>query len=802
MYDRNQPNHCGLKEEFFEGIKGFIAHAKTLPEFRNEGTIRCPCVKYKCTKLLQPENVKVHIYSKGFRENYYVWTVHGENYCSVGDVRFQNLVSGERSTQMENNVENSRLHEMVSVAFGFYPGVQSQQNVVEPPNDEAKHFYESLESASCPLYKDSMHSELSVVVRLLTIKSYWNIFQVGMNAIIGLMCEVNPSNNLPNNYYKAKKLVSKLGLSSTKIDCCENGCMLHYKDDAALEACKFCGLSRFKEVTNAKGNKVAVKKMHYLPIIPRLKRMYASMSSAPHMRWHHENRRSPGVLCHPLDGEAWKHFDRMFPNFANKPKNVRLGLCVDGFTPFSVSAAPYSCWPVFVTLYNLPPEMCMKSPYLFLTCIVSGPSNPKGLIDVYLQPLIDDLKLLWHEGVETYDISTKQNFRLRASLMWTINDFSAYGMLYGWSTTGKSCPYCMEDTKSFTLRHGGKNTWFDCHRRFLPMDHEFRRNISAFMKNQTDYDEPPPTLSGEEIWERVKYLPKVMESSSARIPGYGIEHNWTKQSIFWELPYWKHNLLRHNLDVMHIEKNFFDNLFNTVMDDKNKTKDNLKARMDLQEYCRRRELELKEVNNRLVKPKASYTYTLDDKQKICDWVRNLKMPDGYASNLSRGTKVHPQYKIVEVKHTKEYQSYDPFVIAQNVKQVYYASYPSTCKNKNEWWVVIKTKTVGKVEVDDSLVVAYQNDISSVQQTVDNELEYELHSEGIYEEVDLLVEQNYGIGTFMANAEEDSGDENEFIEEEEFSDEIETSEEDETDDENVASDDDGMDDGNETSDDDN
>nr|XP_009794319.1 PREDICTED: mitotic apparatus protein p62-like [Nicotiana sylvestris]XP_016440723.1 PREDICTED: mitotic apparatus protein p62-like [Nicotiana tabacum] len=85
---------------------------------------------------------------------------------------------------------------------------------------------------------------------------------------------------------------------------------------------------------------------------------------------------------------------------------------------------------------------------------------------------------------------------------------------------------------------------------------------------------------------------------------------------------------------------------------------------------------------------------------------------------------------------------------------------------------------------------------------DGDQEYEVHSEGIYEEVDLSVEQNYGMGTSMANAEEHSGDENEFIEEEEFSDENETSEEDETDDENVASDDDGMDDGNETSDDDN
>ncbi|XP_019240825.1 PREDICTED: uncharacterized protein LOC109220814 [Nicotiana attenuata] len=521
---------------------------------------------------------------------------------------------------------------MVRDAFVMHPEAQSE------PNEDAKRFYEQLQEASHPLYEGSMHSKLSVAVRLLSIKSDSSISQAGIDSIICLMNELNPNKiDLPKDFYTAKKLVSKLGLSSERIDCCEKGCMLFYKDDAALENCKFCNQPRYKKVINSKSKKVPVKAMHYLPLIPRLKRLYASMSSAPHMKRHYENRRPPGILCHPSDGEAWKHFDRVFPDFASEPRNIRLGLCADGFTPFSVSAAPYSCWPVFVTPYNLPPELCMTSPYLFLTCIVPGPRNPKSLIDVYMQPLIDELKLLWHEGVETYDISTKQNFRLRAALMWTINDFPAYGMLSGWSTVGKlACPTCMEDTKAFTLKHGGKNTWFDCHRRFLPIDHEFRRNTSAFMKNQTDFEEPPSPLSPEEIWNRVRFLPKVTESPmSNKIPGYGVTHNWTKQSIFWELPYWKHNLLRHNLDVMHIEKNFFDNLFNTIMDVNNKTKDNLKARMDLKEYCRRSELYLTYLNNKIQKPKASYTFTLDERREICDWVKNLRMPDGYASNLSR-----------------------------------------------------------------------------------------------------------------------------------------------------------------------
>jgi hypothetical protein len=60
-----------------------------------------------------------------------------------------------------------------------------------------------------------------------------------------------------------------------------------------------------------------------------------------------------------------------------------------------------------------------------------------------------------------------------------------------------------------------------------------------------------------------------------------LEVLWKKKSIFFRLPYWKDNLLRHNLDVMHIEKNVMDNILRTLLDMKDKSKDNLQARQDL-----------------------------------------------------------------------------------------------------------------------------------------------------------------------------------------------------------------------------
>jgi len=66
--------------------------------------------------------------------------------------------------------------------------------------------------------------------------------------------------------------------------------------------------------------------------------------------------------------------------------------------------------------------------------------------------------------VTTYDITRKQNFTMRVAVIWTISDFPAYSILSGWMTAGRlSCPYCVENIKSFRVKHGNKHCWLDCH---------------------------------------------------------------------------------------------------------------------------------------------------------------------------------------------------------------------------------------------------------------------------------------------------------------------------------------------------
>ena len=193
----------------------------------------------------------------------------------------------------------------------------------------------------------------------------------------------------------------------------------------------------------------------------------------------------------------------------------------------------------------------------------------------------------------------------------------------------------MEKSKAFHLRHGRKVNYFDCHRCFLPKNHSYRKDKKSFTKNRAEKGSSPHQLSGEDVFYRVIGLPSAVDDPINTPPHYGRSHKWTKRSIFLDLPYWSSNLIRHNLDVMHIEKNVFDNVFNTVMNVKGKTKDNIKARKDLAIICDRRGLAVDLEETRSVIPKALYCLTKEQRKVICDWLMELRFPDGYASNLGR-----------------------------------------------------------------------------------------------------------------------------------------------------------------------
>ena len=101
----------------------------------------------------------------------------------------------------------------------------------------------------------------------------------------------------------------------------------------------------------------------------------------------------------------------------------------------------------------------------------------------------------------------------------------------------------------------------------------------------------------------------------------------------------------------------------------------------------------------------------------------------------RGTRVDRKYNTVDICMSRRYQMFDPFIMAQHVRQVYYVPYPSTRRDKQGWCVAIKTKPRGRIEADDTQEeVAYQvdemshvnvvNEVEPITRLRDNPITYE------------------------------------------------------------------------------
>jgi len=124
-------------------------------------------------------------------------------------------------------------------------------------------------------------------------------------------------NNALDSYYGIKKLMRSLGLPYQKIDACQDNCMIFWKDNANEEHCQFCKKDRFLPTQRPGKKKDPFRQMFYLPGSDRLKRLYQSENTAKDIKWHAKRTMIDGEICHPSDGEAWKHFNEVYSDFAS-----------------------------------------------------------------------------------------------------------------------------------------------------------------------------------------------------------------------------------------------------------------------------------------------------------------------------------------------------------------------------------------------------------------------------------------------------------------------------------------------------
>ena len=599
-----------LSREYENGVSEFVKFAVAHAE--DPSRMICPCLGCCYGKRVDAVQLTSHLMRHGIDRSYTCWNLHGEK-------SNENVEPGD-STTYASNYSGADTYDC--------DRVEEIAEALEGDLKDCPEMFERLVSdAEKPLYDGcTKFTRLSAVLKLYNLKAGNGWSDKSFTELLALLKDMLPEDNvLPNRTYETKKMLCSIGMSYDKIHACPNDCVLFRNEYASLNECPKCGVSRYK-------NKLSpAKVLWYFPVIPRFRRMFRSETDSRHLTWHADERIIDGKYRHPADSPQWLKIDNDYPEFGEESRNLRLALSTDGMNPHGIQSISHSTWPGIIMIYNLPPWRCMKRKYMMLSMLISGPKQPGNDIDVYLKPLIEDLKILWETGVEVYDGYRKESFNLRAMLFGTINDFPAYGNLSGYSIKGQcACPICEDKTDWKRLEFGQKNVFLG-HRRFLNSNHHYRGWRKAF-NGETEQGRAPPILTGDQIFEKVKDLDTQFGKPFAHTL---VKSGWKKRSVFFELPYWKSLYVRHFLDVMHIEKNVFESVIGTLLNIQGKSKDGLKARKDLIAMGIRTELGPLKKGKRTYLPPAAYTLSRKEKKTLCKFLSEVKVPEGYSSDIRR-----------------------------------------------------------------------------------------------------------------------------------------------------------------------
>ncbi|XP_010484854.1 PREDICTED: uncharacterized protein LOC104763136 [Camelina sativa] len=429
-------------------------------------------------------------------------------------------------------------------------------------------------------------------------------------------------NVLPKSTNELTRFLKVFGFGYEVIHACKNDCILYRKQYENMETCPRCSSSRWEidKQTNTVKDGIPAKVLQYFPIKERFQRMFRSRRIAEELRWHFNIASEDGTMRHPVDSITWAQVNGNWREFVAEPRNLRLGISTDGMKPFTIQNTKYSTWPVFLVNYNMSPVMCMKAENIMLMMLIPGPTAPTNNIDVYLQPLVDELKDLWEE---------------------------ALGSLSGCKVKGKQpCNVCGKDTPHRWLKFNRKYVYLGNRKRLSP-GHPYRRRKRWF-DNTVEKETARRIQTRSEIFEAIKNFKndfsKPLTRDSKRKRAELCEDD--------DLP------VRHNIDVMHVEKNLSDAIL-SIMINRAKSKDGVKARKDLAEMGIRRNLHTQTRGKKIYLPPAAYWFSKDEKIRFCKRLAKFRGPDGYCANIANCVSLDPPV-IIGLK------SHDHHVLMQNL----------------------------------------------------------------------------------------------------------------------------------------
>ncbi|KAL4591304.1 hypothetical protein LXL04_004262 [Taraxacum kok-saghyz] len=301
MYGLNRASNV-----FLNNLKGFLDVAKDHRVRKGVSYIWCPCkLCQNCITFDKWSVIQGHIITEGFMSGYARWSEHGE---LLIDRNTDNVGSNYDDVDDSDDDNRDNLNEMLDDLEDDVPDKDFQQLI----EDNEKPLYEG-----CKKF-----TKLSAVLKLFNLKANNGWSDKSFTETIKAINEMLPEGNeLPVSIYQAKKIMCASIWTSKEYTHIE---MIH----ANLHECVTCGTSRYlrdkqKEYnSDVTKNGPPAKLLWYLPIIPRLKRLFANAKDAKLLRWHAEERKRDGKMRHVADSPQWRNIDYEFEEFGDEIRNI------------------------------------------------------------------------------------------------------------------------------------------------------------------------------------------------------------------------------------------------------------------------------------------------------------------------------------------------------------------------------------------------------------------------------------------------------------------------------------------------
>ena len=266
-------------------------------------------------------------------------------------------------------------------------------------------------------------------------------------------------------------------------------------------------------------------------------------------------------------------------------RNLGLGISLDGLLVYKERGArSYSMWPIVAFLMNLPPHLRYRPENVLLLGIIAGPSKPSNF-NLFLRPVIDELKEAYGKGFPMYDALSDSTFNLRCACLFWILDLPAKADVLTHKAPGsfRCCTGC--DIMGDSIKKGkGSKRVFVQHHRFTKGD-DYSRKDASLGNSEENPDDSVWTLTTDRVYRdnvatflaiKVDELQKMSgDKFGEQVDKYGVSN----KSVIFDLPYSDYSLIITD-DVMHIAENIWKIIAGAMVEKLIKVADEVIATID------------------------------------------------------------------------------------------------------------------------------------------------------------------------------------------------------------------------------